>query len=431
MAPVGVVVEISSDEEDFPTGNKLPVEPLGWASGLFDTDGQDDAIRDDFDDLIIMDEWSSPPVLQKTTTPDDLVVMSELSLPAVHQKKAKSGGGHDEESEYNFEDLTDDDECMILDGDPDKAVTVGEEGSVGDSSSDELQIVAEKGPCHCFVCDAPAPCKYWGNGTSVTEHCHATDKEKRWTELRQAFKCKSLSASVPEKHQSVSCSTMMSPRQQNMHFQVAVPQSLPSLASNMDHRSLANQSPLVYDVSQNQQRNPSVRVSLCLAGTVSTPRAGRGTGNPHIPQNTHSRAIFKRVGSFPPNANRFGSAATLDNSLMNQALPNVSRPVQVAPRMNAFTSTAQGSAPLRSLSAPTAFQAQQGQLAAYGQVDPNGKNVTGPQLSRRTSLTAQRTQCLEEPVIDVCTKSWEDILAVWHLISGYQIIISALQSPSM
>ncbi|TVU30427.1 hypothetical protein EJB05_22051 [Eragrostis curvula] len=446
MAPGGGgVVEISSDEEDVPAGNKLPVDPFGWASGLFDVDGQDDAARDDFDDLMVMSEWSSPPVLQKTTKPDDLVVMNELSSPAVHQKKVKPGGRHDEENNDGFNDLTDDDDCVVLDGDPDKAVTVGEEeGSAGDSSSDELQIVAEKGQlacrdfphsrhlcsnfpfkstshvkycnmCHCFVCDAPAPCKLWGDGRSVADHCHATDKEGQWKELRQAYKCNSLPASGPGKHQSAACSTMMSPRQQNMQCQFAVPQSIPSLASNMGHHSLSNQSPLPFGVSHNQQRNPSVRVSLCVAGTVSTPRAGRGTGNPHIPQNTHSHAIFKRVGSFPPvrtttNANRFGSAGTPDNSLMHQALPNVSRPDQVA-ITNAFTATAQNSAPMRSFSAPIAFQAQQGQPAAYGQVAPNGMNVTGPQFSRCASLTAQRTQCVEEPVIDVSTKSWEDILA--------------------
>jgi hypothetical protein len=267
--------------------------------------------------------------------------------------------------------------------------------------------------CHCFVCDTPAPCKYWGNGASFTEHCHATDKEGQWKELRQAFKCKRMPASGPEKHQSVTCSTMMSPGQQSMFFEVAVPQSLPS---NLGHHSVASQSPVLYDVSQIQQRNSSVRVSLCLAGTVSTPRAGRGTGNSHIPQNTHSHAMFKRLGSFPPvhtttNANRFGSAASLDNSMINQALPNVSQPVQVAPRTNAFTGTPQNSVPLRSFSAPLAFHAQQGQPTAYGQVASNGKNVTEPQLSRCTSLTAQRTQCLDEPVIDVSTKSWEDILA--------------------
>jgi hypothetical protein len=159
MASVGGVVEISSDDEDFSAGGKLPVDPFGWASDLFDADGRDDAIRDDLDELMVMSEWSSPPVLQKTAKPDDLVIMNELSSPAVHQKKVESGGGHDEENDYgfedvthdDFEDVTDDDDCFVLDGDPDKAVTVGEEeGSAGDSSSDELQIVAEKGPVFDF-----------------------------------------------------------------------------------------------------------------------------------------------------------------------------------------------------------------------------------------------------------------------------------------
>ncbi|XP_062205362.1 RPM1 interacting protein 13-like [Phragmites australis] len=436
MAPVGGVVDISSDEEDSPVGNKLPLDPLGWASDLFDVD--DDAIGDDFDDLMIMSELSSPPVLQKTTKPDDLLIMSEWSSPLVLQNKTKPDGGRDE----------DDDDCVVLDGDPDKVVTVAEEdGSEGDGSSDELQIVAEKGQiacrdfphsrylcsnlpfsttshvmhcsmCHCFVCDAPAPCNYWGNGTSVADHCHAVDKETKWKTLRQAFKCKTLPASGPEKHQNAMCSTVMSPRQQAqvMHHQVAAPQSLSSSVPNMGHPSLANRSPLASEVSQNQQRHPSVRVSLSVAGTVSTPRAGRGTGNAHIAQNTQSHAIFKRVGVVSPGVttttvNRFGSAATPDNSLMHQTLTHVSQPVQVAPRTYSFTGTAQNNPPQRSFSAPIAFQTRQGQPAAYCHVASNGTNVIGPQLSQCSSLTTQRTQCLQEPVIDVCTKSWEDILA--------------------
>ncbi|XP_062200830.1 uncharacterized protein LOC133903460 [Phragmites australis] len=429
MAPVGGVVEISSDEDDSPVGNKLPLDPLGWASDLFDVD--DDAIGEDFDDLMIMSELSSPPVLQKTAKPDDLVIMSELSSPPVLQK-AKPGGGHDDEE----------DDCVVLDGDPDKVVTVAEEGSAGDGSSDELQIVAEKGliacrdfphsrhscsnlpfgttshvkhcsMCYCFVCDAPAPCTYWGSGTSVVDHCHATNTEPKWKILRQAFKCKSLPASGLEKHQNVMYSTMTSPRQQAqaMQCQVAVPQSLLSSVPNMGHSSLANRSPLLNEVSQKQQRHPSVRVSLSVAGTVSAPRAGRGTGNAHITQNTHSRAIFKRVGGVSPGLattahNRFGSAAAPDNSLIHQA----SQPVQGAPITNVFTGTAQNNPPQRSFSAPVASQ-EQGQPAAYWQIASNGMNVTGPQLSRCTSLTTQITQSMPEPVIDVNTKSWEELLA--------------------
>lgn len=132
---MGGVVDISSDEDDFLIRDALgSIDPVGWTADLFDVD--DDATGEDFDDLMVMSEISAPPVLQQTARPDDLVFMSELSKTAL-QKKANANGVCDE----------DDDDCVVLDGDPDKAVTVAdEEGSVRDGSSDELQIVAEKGP---------------------------------------------------------------------------------------------------------------------------------------------------------------------------------------------------------------------------------------------------------------------------------------------
>ncbi|KAL6643122.1 hypothetical protein ACP70R_021303 [Stipagrostis hirtigluma subsp. patula] len=467
MAPAVGIVDISSDEEDSPVGNRLPLDPLGWASDLFDADA-DDVIGDDFDELMIMSELSSPPVLQKKPLPDDLMIMSEISSPPVLQKKTRPDGGHHDD---------DDGDCVVLDGDPDKAVTIAdEEGSAGDGSSDELQIVAEKGllriialieeesrvqhtthpdnlnyiralisvacrdlaharhlcsnlpfsstshakycnMCYCFVCDDRAPCNYWGNGTSITDHCHATDKEGKWKTLRQAFKGNCLPASGPEKRQNFTCSTVASPTQQTqaMQCQVAFPQSFMSSVSNMDHPSLANRGLLLNELSQNQQRHPSVRLSLSVGGTVRTPRAGGGTGSAQIAQNNCSRAIFKRAGALSQGltttkANPFGAAAP-DNSLLHHALTHVSQPVHVAPRTNALTGTARNNAPQRSFSAPLAFQAQQGEPTAYCQVASNGMDVIGPELSRCSSLTTQRTQCLQEPVIDVSTKSWEDILA--------------------
>ncbi|KAM0858404.1 hypothetical protein ACQ4PT_047839 [Festuca glaucescens] len=155
-----------------------------------------------------------------------------------------------------------DDDCVVLDSDPDGAVPVAEEkGSAGfDGGLDELQIVAEKGQvacrdfphsrhlcsrlpfsttshvkhcsmCYCFICDAPAPCNYWGKGLSTDDHCHATDKEIRWTTLRQAFKCKHLPASHSEKHQNVVYSAMVSLRQQDIQRQVSALQSDPFFLS--------------------------------------------------------------------------------------------------------------------------------------------------------------------------------------------------------
>ncbi|XP_058740196.1 uncharacterized protein LOC131612422 [Vicia villosa] len=108
----------------------------------------------------------------------------------------------------------DDDDCVILDGDPEKEVM-----HVNDSpnGSDELLVVGEKGQiacrdyphprhlcatfpydstpherycaqCHCYVCDSPAPCLKWGNGLLTTDHCHATDKSATWKTLRKDSK---------------------------------------------------------------------------------------------------------------------------------------------------------------------------------------------------------------------------------------------------
>ncbi|CAM0956870.1 unnamed protein product [Alopecurus aequalis] len=433
MASAGEVVEISSDEEDVPMARK----PLDDWLGKFFSDDVDEANGDDFSDLMVMGELSTPPVPpQKMAKPDAC----------------------DE----------DDDDCVVLDGDPDKVITLGDEKrGMGDSSSDELQIVGEKGPvacrdfphsrhlcsnlpfnttshathcgmCHCFVCDAPAPCNSWGKGISLNDHCHATDKESRWKLLRQAFKCKSLPASSPEQRQNAMYPTMPSSRQQDIQCQVSVVQSQPPLLSNIGGSSFAKGSPVLNVMNQNRQRHTSLRVSLNVERTISTQRtslatrAGKITSNVHTSQNTHSRGSFKRVGTVSPghtvrNANLFGTTASTSTlPLINKSLPHVSQPVQAIPRTNtphvsqqvqaiqgtyAFGGTVHKKAPQRSLSAPIASEGQQGELAPSCQVALNGVHGIGAQLSRCTSLMTQRTQFLPEQIMDVSTQSWKDILA--------------------
>uniref|UniRef100_A0A0D9XKE7 RPM1 interacting protein 13 n=1 Tax=Leersia perrieri TaxID=77586 RepID=A0A0D9XKE7_9ORYZ len=410
MASVVDFVDISSDEEGFPVTKKLPppVDSLEWLAELL---GQEEerAISDEFDDLEVMGELSAPPVAQKKSKPDCV-----------------------EE---------DDDDCVVLDGDPDDVVAVAEEkGSEGDGSSDELQIVAEKGPvacrdfphsrhlcsnlpfsttshvkycsmCHCYVCDTPAPCNYWGNGTQIYNHCHATDKEKKWKTLRQTFKCKSLPTSHPEKRQDVVYPTMASPGQQDTQCEISLVRPHPI--------NFANQSHLVNVVNQglNQTRETSTRVSSSVGRTINATRASpatravRGTGNAPTVQITQSRTRFKRVGATSPglatlNDNQFSSTAA-NNALLHQpSSPHVSQPVQVAPR--SMFGTVQKHPPQRSLSAPIAFQGQQYQSASSYQDASNETHVTGPQFARCISLTAQRTQ-FPEPEMDVDSKSWQDI----------------------
>ncbi|XP_051217707.1 uncharacterized protein [Lolium perenne] len=216
-----------------------------------------------------------------------------------------------------------DDDCVVLDSDPDGAVPVGEDkGTAGlDGGLDELQIVAEKGQvacrdfphsrhlcsklpfsttlhvthcsmCYCFVCDAPAPCTYWGKGLSTDDHCHATDKETRWTTLRQAFKRKHLPASHSEKHQNVVYPAMVPLRQQDIQRRVSALQSDPSFLSGFSRFSLTDGSPIMDVVHQNQQRHILQGVLPNAGQTVGAPRVshltreGRGRDNVQTTQAT-------------------------------------------------------------------------------------------------------------------------------------------------
>lgn len=49
-------------------------------------------------------------------------------------------------------------------------------------------IVIWQMQCHYFVCDSPAPCIYWGNGVSLSDHYHATNKDEIWKAQRKSFK---------------------------------------------------------------------------------------------------------------------------------------------------------------------------------------------------------------------------------------------------
>ncbi|CAN7076931.1 hypothetical protein Bca4012_075414 [Brassica carinata] len=109
----------------------------------------------------------------------------------------------------------DDDDCVILDGDPDKTTKTDTDKLAKDD--DEVLVVGQKGEiacrdfphprhscanysfnstshekycdmCHCYVCDIPAPCAYWCIAVSSIEHCHANDKEKIWRNQREFFR---------------------------------------------------------------------------------------------------------------------------------------------------------------------------------------------------------------------------------------------------
>ncbi|KAL2540704.1 Uncharacterized protein Adt_01682 [Abeliophyllum distichum] len=147
-----------------------------------------------------------------TDDSDDVVFVDEV---VVNPKKARLNSSNSSVKTVNYNG-DDDDECVILDGDPDKPVAV-ENSEVDDEDSDDLLVVGEKGQvacrdfphprhlcvkfpfastahdsycdlCHCYVCDSLAPCVHWGSGISSIDHCHATDKVEFWKTQRKSKK---------------------------------------------------------------------------------------------------------------------------------------------------------------------------------------------------------------------------------------------------
>ncbi|CAL9067988.1 RPM1 interacting protein 13-like [Musa acuminata AAA Group] len=194
-----VVVDISSDEEDL---------------------GLDASDVLSFNSFEVLDRSD----VRRQEESDDVVIVDEFSASAAKRRKKDSGLlAPDKGSGF------DDDDCVVLDSDPDKPVSVVDDngGEIGDRG-DDLLIVAEKGQfacrdyphprhlcahfpfsssphekfcdlCHCYVCDSPAPCSCWDIGDKSTDHCHSTDKEERWQYLRQYFKQIKLESMFPQK----------------------------------------------------------------------------------------------------------------------------------------------------------------------------------------------------------------------------------------
>ncbi|URD79994.1 hypothetical protein MUK42_02178 [Musa troglodytarum] len=183
-----VVVDISSDEEDL---------------GLDASDGLS------FNSFEVLDRSDG----RRQEESDDVVIVDEFSASSAAKRPKKDSGLLAPDKGSGF----DDDDCVVLDSDPDKPVSVVDDkgGEIGDRG-DDLLIVAEKGQfacrdyphprhlcahlpfssspheklcdlCHCYVCDSPAPCTRWGIGDKSADHCHSTDKEERWKYQRQAM----------------------------------------------------------------------------------------------------------------------------------------------------------------------------------------------------------------------------------------------------
>ncbi|WOL00175.1 hypothetical protein Cni_G08888 [Canna indica] len=197
-----VVVDLSSDDED-PGPGKSRGRSFDWVDKLLER-----SVRprlEESDDVVVVDVFSAPVLKRPRQNPEPMGL-------------GKCGGqdvGDD-----------DDDDCVVLDSDPEKPVAAADGKDGGRDEDEDLCIVGEKGQvacrdyphsrhlcatypfissphekycdlCHCYVCDSPAPCSYWGNGNVYTDHCHSNDKQQRWIQLRLSFKEKNKVATQP------------------------------------------------------------------------------------------------------------------------------------------------------------------------------------------------------------------------------------------
>ncbi|KAJ9543324.1 hypothetical protein OSB04_023031 [Centaurea solstitialis] len=304
MDPNTVVLEISSDED------------VGWNDHDHDGSGVADG-GDDHNWLSeLLDEVSKEEKKYDGGggggggggDDDEVVVVSEVSPAKKSKSKSKSCG---------VIDL--DDDCVVLDDDPDKPVEVrNSDRSNVDDDSDDICVVSEKGQvacrdyphprhlcikfpfsatpnkshceqCYCYVCDSLAPCIYWGNGSATTDHCRATDKDKLWTLERK--NAKNVSKGVQPVPNFDFHRPPPPPSQPHNHF------SRPR--STLPHHPSANfQTPNI--ISQNRAPVFSSRNKFhpdLVSQLLLRSNGGRPHHNPHNLNSHIHRPVFKRNGT--------------------------------------------------------------------------------------------------------------------------------------
>ncbi|KAG2240123.1 hypothetical protein HID58_040909 [Brassica napus] len=121
--------------------------------------------------------------------------------------------GHRKPVSSNVMVEEEDDDCVVLDGDPyktkekettfhtcetdDDILVLGQKGEIACRDFPHPRHACAKYPfkstshdqycdmCHCYVCDIRAPCPHWCIGIPAYDHCHANDKDQIWKNQRK------------------------------------------------------------------------------------------------------------------------------------------------------------------------------------------------------------------------------------------------------
>ncbi|CAL4920693.1 unnamed protein product [Urochloa decumbens] len=415
-----VPVEISSDEEDdvkMPAADsvgkrKSPEGALDWAEKML--------AEDDFG--AAGDELVDPAEVQELL--ESLMDAAGIMV----DDKETAAGDKDAVRDAHGDNDEDDDDCVILDGDPDKPVAVAkEEGPRRDAAEDELQIVAEKGElacrdfphprhlcatllfstsshashcsmCHCYVCDSPAPCAFWGNGTARTDHCHATDKDTKWKKLRHSSKNKSQPSPKRRSIQNFcnsSATGQPSRSSANVNSSIGRFPISTVLGQNQFVRpSFAAPCNMMQGISQLRAPFPMPRATIPSCGSKSAPVTPPVYTSSNV---NHLRpSVPCHVPMQPPRAHAFQTA-------------------QVPPGGRVNAGTFQSNRPhLRS----AGLLGSQGDRyrPSYPQPAPNMVVGTGVPLSRYATVAPKGTQRQQVPLADARLKDKEALASLAHAL---------------
>ncbi|KAF5810479.1 hypothetical protein HanRHA438_Chr04g0179591 [Helianthus annuus] len=352
MDPNAVVLEISSDEEGawddhVDKGIINGTEDYNWIADILDEVNRGDCRYDDGGD-----------------DSDEVVLVGEV-LPKKPRKKLAVKSS----ALVQF-----DDDCVVLDHDPDKPPEARRDDPTDrveddEDDDDDIVVVSEKGQvacrdyphsrhlcikfpfsstpkqthcdqCYCYVCDSLAPCIYWGNGSGGIDHCLATDKSDFWKVERQNSKNVGKDTGVPP----LNPVPVPAPQTPSIdHNQTLVPNPIRAcpVTSSYVVPNIVNQDRSSFLSSRNKYQPGLVSQQLTRASSCTIP-GSRVHHNYDLATPLH-RPVFKRTASdvfaFAPTANQYSYSSyyrgNYRNTFTSASQPNiVNTPVTFSPRSN-------------------------------------------------------------------------------------------------
>ncbi|KAJ4784419.1 sarcosine dehydrogenase-2C protein [Rhynchospora pubera] len=390
------VVDISSEEED--VNNCLNINTSCMKTH---SNGLSDPLEW-LDDLIVMDDLSDPPAV---VMPKKTVVLAGQYISDDDHNDGKNSSDDD------------DDDCQVLDSDPDKLVAAVNSDKA--EVSDEIEIVGAKGEvacrdfphprhlcanfpfnstshdkycqmCHCYVCDSPAPCTFWGNSVDFDSHCHATDKVPIWKKRRDSNKAPSL---------------------QKNNLQNVMSRVLPSWHPVHQKSHAPNTNPVSRPISIQIPSRRSTTIGPITTGSIHGHRSG-----PYPPVRPHQLSRSSSMHAYSSDMFRRTGQSCHPLLTAHQAQPG--------PNLNRSHSTSHESLrrSLNSVQNNNVLQRSHSQSGAPNQV------VTSTSIP----VLAQSQMGVQGILTDVSSKSWRDILASVASelgVDDYSVNTSVVQQP--